>query len=75
MSDEITLDGNVTAIGGLDLKILGGIKAGVKEFIYPVENEKDFNSFMEKYKDDELTKGVVFHSVSHINEVFDKVFI
>ena len=75
ITGEITLDGNVTAIGGLDLKILGGIKAGVKEFIYPVENEKDFNSFMEKYKDDELTKGVVFHSVSHINEVFDKVFI
>ena len=74
ITGEITLDGNVTAIGGLDLKILGGIKAGVKEFIYPKENEKDFNGFMEKYKDDELTKGIVFHSVDHIDEVFDKVF-
>jgi ATP-dependent Lon protease len=74
ITGEITLDGNITAIGGLDLKILGGIKAGVKEFIYPKENEKDFNSFMEKYKDDELTKGIVFHSVDHIDAVFDKVF-
>lgn len=74
ITGEITLDGNITAIGGLDLKILGGIKAGVREFLYPKENEKDFNSFMEKYKDDELTKGVVFHSVEHIDAVFDKVF-
>lgn len=74
ITGEITLDGNITAIGGLDLKILGGIKAGVKEFLYPKENEKDFNSFMEKYKDDELTKDIVFHSVDHIDEVFDKVF-
>jgi len=74
ITGEITLDGNVTAIGGLDLKILGGIKAGVKEFIYPKENEKDFNGFMEKYKDDELTKGIKFHSVDHIDDVLDKVF-
>jgi endopeptidase La len=74
ITGEITLDGNITAIGGLDLKILGGIKAGVKEFLYPKENEKDFNSFMEKYKDDELTKDIVFHSVEHIDAVFDKVF-
>jgi ATP-dependent Lon protease len=74
ITGEITLDGNVTAIGGLDLKILGGIKAGVKEFIFPKENEKDFDSFMEKYKDDELTKGIKFHSVEHIDDVFDKVF-
>ena len=64
----------MTAIGGLDLKILGGIKAGIKEFIYPKENDKDFNGFMEKYKDDELTKCIVFHSFSHINEVFEIVF-
>ena len=74
ITGEITLDGNMTAIGGLDLKILGGIKAGIKEFIYPKENEKDFNSFMEKYKDDELTKGITFYSLDHIDEVFDKVF-
>jgi endopeptidase La len=74
ITGEITLDGKVTEIGGLDLKFLGGIKAGVTEFIYPKENQKDYDSFMEKYKDDELTKGIEFHSVDTIEEVFNIVF-
>jgi ATP-dependent Lon protease len=74
ITGEITLDGKVTEIGGLDLKILGGIKAGVKEFIYPKENQKDFVSFMDKYKDDELTKDITFHSVDKIQDVLDLVF-
>ena len=44
ITGEINLQGRVTQIGGLKLKILGGIKAGVKEFIYPRENQKDFKS-------------------------------
>ncbi len=74
ITGEITLDGTVTEIGGLDLKFIGGIKAGVTEFIYPKENEKDFDSFMEKYKDDELTKGIRFYPVETIEEVFELVF-
>ncbi len=74
ITGEITLDGKVTEIGGLDLKFLGGIKAGVTEFIYPKENQKDYNTFMEKYKNDELTKGIQFHSVETIEEVLELVF-
>ena len=74
ITGEITLDGSVTEIGGLDLKFLGGIKAGVTEFIYPKENQKDYDSFMEKYKDDKLTNGIKFHSVETIDEVFQLVF-
>jgi len=74
ITGEITLSGNITAIGGLDLKILGGIKAGVKTFLFPKENEKDFNSFMEKYKDDELTKGIIFITVEDIQDVLSMVF-
>jgi ATP-dependent Lon protease len=74
ITGEITLDGKVTEIGGLDLKFLGGIKAGVTEFIFPKENKKDYDSFMEKYKDDELTKGIKFYSVETIQEVFELVF-
>jgi ATP-dependent Lon protease len=74
MTGEIDLFGNVTEIGGLDLKFLGGIKAGVKEFLYPVENEKDYKSFMEKYKDTELIKDIKFHPVNNIHEVFELVF-
>jgi ATP-dependent Lon protease len=74
ITGEITLSGNITAIGGLDLKILGGIKAGVKTFLFPKENEKDFNSFMEKYKDDELTKDIIFITVEDIHDVLSMVF-
>jgi ATP-dependent Lon protease len=74
MTGEISLDGSITQIGGLDLKILGGIKAGVKEFIYPEENEKDFTNFIEKYKDDELLKDIKFKKVNHIEGVFNLLF-
>jgi len=74
ITGEITLDGNITEIGGLDLKFSGGIKAGVTQFIFPKENIKDYEKFIEKYKDDELTKGITFYSVSTIDEVFNLVF-
>ena len=70
ITGEITLDGKITEIGGLDLKFLGGIKAGVTEFLYPKENQKDYDSFMEKYKDNELTNGIKFYPVETIQDVF-----
>ena len=70
MTGEIEISGNVSAIGGLNYKILGSIKAGIKEFIYPKENEKDFKEFYEKYKEDKVLDGIKFYSVSHIDEVF-----
>lgn len=74
ITGEICLNGNVTEIGGLDLKILGAIKAGVKEILFPVENTKDYNTFLEKYKDSDLLDGIKFHPVSNIIQVFDLVF-
>ena len=74
ITGEISLDGLSTEIGGLDLKFLGGIKGGVKEFIYPSENEKDYNSFIEKYQNTDLLKDIIFHSVNNIHEVFELVF-
>jgi len=73
MTSEIQLDGSLTAIGGLKYKILGSIKAGVKEFIYPKENKKDFDEFYEKYKENEIFNGIKFHEVSHISEVLDLI--
>ena len=74
ITGEISLDGFVTEIGGLDLKIIGAIKAGVKEILYPAENIKDYNTFMDKYKQTPLIEGIKFHSVNTIQEVFDLVF-
>ena len=67
--------GKITAIGGLDIKILGGIEAGIKEFIYPEENTKTFGEFIEKYKDNECIEGIKFHKVEDISEVLKLVFV
>jgi ATP-dependent Lon protease len=71
MTGEIQMSGHITAIGGLTHKILGCIKAGIKEFIYPKENKKDFNEFYEKHKNDEVLKNIQFYSVNHISEALE----
>ena len=75
MTGEITLQGKVTAIGGLDLKILGGIKGGVKKFIYPKENSKDFNLFIQELDDDSVIKNIEFYEVENINEVLELIIV
>ena len=74
MTGEMSLDGRVTEIGGLDLKILGGAKAGVKHFIYPAENQADFEKLMEKYEHNGLLEGITFTKVTTISEVFALIF-
>jgi len=63
MTGEINLQGNVTAIGGLNLKILGGIRAGVKTFYYPLENQKEFDDIPKP-------EHIQFVAISHISELF-----
>jgi ATP-dependent Lon protease len=63
----------LTEIGGLREKIIHSIKSGITEFIFPKENDKDFDKIMEKYKDNEIIKGIKFHSINHITEVFDLI--
>ena len=74
MTGEICLQGRITAIGGLELKILGGISAGVKTFIYPSENEKDFNDFIEKYGHKKEVKDTRFISATRIEEIIPLIF-
>ena len=75
ITGEINLQGRVTAIGGLELKILGGMRAGVKTFIFPEENLKDHKKFMEKYGPKNIIPDdIKFISVSNIHEVLKIVF-
>jgi ATP-dependent Lon protease len=74
ITGEICLQGRVTAIGGLDLKLLGGIRAGVKRFIYPKENAKDFKNFMEIYQNKPLLLNIEFIAVETIDEVLPLIF-
>jgi ATP-dependent Lon protease len=63
----------LTEIGGLQEKIIHSIKAGITEFIFPKENQNDFDKIVEKYKGNKIIDGIKFHSVSHINEVLDLI--
>ena len=49
ITGEITLFGDITQIGGLDLKILGAYKAHVKTVLFPEDNKCDFDKFIEKH--------------------------
>ncbi len=48
ITGEINLQGNVTAIGGLESKLEGAKKAGIKLALYPKENEKDIIKIKER---------------------------
>lgn len=71
ITGEICLQGNITEIGGLELKLLGGIKSGITTFIYPKDNAKDYNKFIKKYSN---YSYINFISVDHINSVLDIIF-
>jgi ATP-dependent Lon protease len=62
------LNGKVGEIGALTYKFQGGIKAGVKSFIFPKENAKDYDDFIKKYGETDLVKGISFHQIEHIDE-------
>ena len=74
ITGEICLQGNITAIGGLDLKIMGGLRAGVKTFIYPHDNQKDFDDFIEKCNKKDDIKAIRFIAVTKIEEVIPLIF-
>ena len=73
ITGETSFDYCLTEIGGLKEKIIHSIPAGITEFIYPYENQRDFEKIMEKYKDNDILKGIQFHSIKTIQEVFDLI--
>ena len=75
VTGEANLDGSVNEIGALNHKFIGGIKAGIKSFIFPKENLKDYNDFIIKYKDNPIIEGINFYPISNIQEAFDLIFI
>jgi ATP-dependent Lon protease len=75
ITGEINLQGEVTPIGGLDVKISGGIRAGIKTFIYPESNSEDFQKWNEKCGTIALFDEITFHEVKTIQEVFQIVFV
>jgi ATP-dependent Lon protease len=72
ITGETDLLGNVTAIGGLEDKILGGIRAGVKKFIFPKENEREYKEFCEKNRSYD---GIEFVMVEKVEDTFKHIFV
>ena len=52
MTGEVTITGQVLAIGGLKEKLLAAHRAGIKKLIIPKDNEKDLADIPQKIKDD-----------------------
>ena len=52
MTGEVTITGQVLAIGGLKEKLFAAHRAGIKKLIIPKDNEKDLADIPQKVKDD-----------------------
>ena len=48
MTGEICLSGDISKIGGLELKLGGGRRAGVKKFILPKDNKAEYDLYLER---------------------------
>jgi ATP-dependent Lon protease len=64
MTGEITLRGEVLAIGGLKEKLLAAHRGGIKTVIIPHENERDLKEIPDNVKAD-----LDIHPVKWIDEV------
>ena len=69
MTGEITLRGNVLAIGGLNEKLLAAQRSGITTVLIPKENVKDLTEIPEKVKE-----GLTIVPVETIREAADQVF-
>ncbi|MSR35294.1 MAG: endopeptidase La [Gemmatimonadetes bacterium] len=66
MTGELTLTGRVLPIGGLKEKVLGALRAGIKEIIMPAENAADLDEIPA-----EVMNELNFHLVHDLDEVMD----
>ena len=68
MTGEVTLRGNVLAIGGLKEKSLAAYRLGIKTVIIPKQNVKDLEEVPSEVK-----QQIKFIAVSNVQEVFKAV--
>lgn len=74
MTGEVELTGKITKIGGLNFKLIGAKKAGIKKVYVPKENTQDIEKIKSTYPNlinDEFQ--VTFFE--YIDEIMDEIFI
>jgi ATP-dependent Lon protease len=74
MTGEINLEGNITAIGGLEEKLEGAKRVGIKKVLIPEENRKDLVKIMKRNKT-LLDNNFKVKIVSHFNDVIKEAII
>ncbi|MFQ5638941.1 MAG: endopeptidase La [bacterium] len=70
MTGEITLRGNVLAIGGLNEKLLAAQRSQIKTVIIPKESERDLDEIPAEVK-----KGLKIISVGQMKDVLQQVWL
>ena len=70
MTGEITLRGEVLAIGGVKEKILAAKRAGIKFILLPDTNKKDVNEIKTDY-----LKGLSFKYVKRMEDVINYALV
>ena len=69
MTGELTLTGQVLAVGGIREKVIAARRARITEVILPIANKGDYEALP-----DYLGEGITVHFVRSFREVFDIVF-
>ena len=70
MTGEVTLRGNVLAIGGLKEKLLAALRGGIKTVLIPEENAKDLPEIPDNVK-----AGLTIIPVSHVQDVLKQALV
>ncbi len=70
MTGEVTLRGNVLAIGGLKEKLLAALRGGIKTVMIPEENAKDLTEIPDNVK-----AGLTIIPVSHVSDVLKQALV
>ncbi len=68
MTGELTLTGRVLPIGGVKEKVLGAVRAGIREIILPKDNEAHLDDLTDDVRD-----MLTVHFVEDLEEVLDLV--
>ena len=74
ITGEITLQGKITKIGGLDIKINGAFRAGIKTILYPASNHEEYIDWQNKNQKP-IDTEIRFVEVSGIEDTFSDVFV
>jgi endopeptidase La len=74
ITGEIELTGKITKIGGLNFKLNGAKKAGIKMVYIPLENKEDFDEIIEKDNKliDDNFKVVL---IDYLDEIINDIFL